>query len=291
MSEKSDKELERKVEKIIEKKSKNGLVAFLTFLLVLVILLFVGYVLIDQKILVLDNNEIKEETKEEVEVNINESWVQSLYEKVSGDGDSANSFHYWRYIANNNNGIASSLDKFEVKNASEVVKMQLVAKNLSDNDLIFYGTCYELSVPDTNSLGAKSACALQREYDGAEAMTYYKRSAVERVYKDLFGEESELDTSVTMRMDYYGGKSYTYVEQYDGYYLYKIITGGVVGPGGYIGKLTSAVKEGNVLKLTETVTEEIYDGSERKEDKTFNFIYTFEQEKDGSYKYISREKI
>lgn len=291
MSEKIDKDLERKVEKIIEKKSKNGSVVFLTVLLVLIVLLFVGYVLVDQRIIVFnDKTQVEEEVKK-IEVNINESWVQSLYEKVSGDGETANAFHYWRYLPNNSNGIVTSLDNFNVKTASEVVKMQLVAKNLSENDLIFYGTCFDLNVPETNSIGAKSACALQKEYDITEAMSYYKKSAVERVYKDLFGEDSELDTSVTMRMDYFGGMSYTYVAQYDGYYLYKIITGGVVGPGGYIGKLTSAVKEGKTLRLTETVTEEIYEGDVRKEDKTFILVYTFEQEEDGSYKYISREKI
>lgn len=71
MSEKVDKDLERKVEKIIEKKSKNGSVVFLTILLVLVVLLFVGYVLIDQKIIVLGNNETQvDETKEEVEESV-----------------------------------------------------------------------------------------------------------------------------------------------------------------------------------------------------------------------------
>ena len=284
MSEKMDKELEKKVEELVEKKTKkknNNLIIFLVMLLVFVFVAFAGYILMDKGIIFSDKKDEKTEEVEPVkeELDINSRLVKELYSYVGGAEG------YWRY-----DSPYDKISDFHFDNASEKVKMQLVSSNLIASDKQYAYNCSDYQIPETNGSG-HSVCKSNDLYGESKYQSFYKKSSVENIYKKLFGKDAKLDTSVDIYMDRWGGVVYTYVAKYDAYFEYLIMTGGT-GPEPYSAKLSKAYKEGNKLYIYEDVKFNLYnDNLEIVKVEKSDMIYTFELDADGMYKFISRVEV
>ena len=113
------------------------------------------------------------------------------------------------------------------------------------------------------------------------------KDVVERIYKTLYGSQANLDLNTIMFTDKNGVGRYKYVQSLDAYILFAIEAGGSSAVE-TTKELTKAEKVGKQIKLYETVTTTSMDDS--KVTTAENYIYTFEQEEDGIYTYISREK-
>ena len=271
----------------MEKKNNSGVI-ILSILLCTVSLGFVFYVLFDQGFIKMNsttgNDEEIVEKEEKQDLDINSRLVRNLYYMVSKETKENNWDLYWQY-----NGLGvTELSDFNISNTNEVVKMQLVAKNL-DNSNKYYYSC-DSTIPDEGTYG-KSICWYNKEYnDYSTSLTYYEKNYVESIYKKLFGADAKLDTSVDIRMDKGGLLSYKYLPAHDKYFVYKSVGGWTSGPGGYTAKLVKAEKEGKKLYIYENVTLEKYDGLNKLPTEEFKMVYTFELEEDGMYKFVSRVK-
>ena len=270
------------------KKNNKGIV-ILSVLLILVILLFAGYVLVDREIISFEknaNNSDVVEKEEKIELDINSRLVQSLYDSVTVDGDGW--FKYWVYSDSRD---TSSFDDFYVESASEQIKMNIVGMNLAESKRKYFN-CSSVNIPKENSFGVSVCYAnTMPGYEGIYTPRSYDREYVEGVYKEIFGKDAKLDTSADIPVNYFGSESYSYVASEGVYVLYVTESGGTGGPGGYTTSLKSATKDGDKLYIYENVKNEIYDDNEVLQ-KTVNFVmvYTFELEDDGMYKFVSRVK-
>lgn len=277
--------MSEKLEKKV-KKNNSGII-ILSILLVLVILIFAFYVLFDQGIIKLGGAKVEEEVKEEVvEVNVKSRLVNYLYNSVANASDGNDWYRFWRY----QNGFTDQLVDFYSKSAPEKVKMQLVAKNINDSFADYIYNCEDGFIPDNNEYG-NSACWYRKEYNEYRAMVSFEREYIESIYKQLFGSDAQLDTSVDFKADLIGASSYKYIPKYDRYFEYQTSGGVTTGPGGYVTKLEKALKEGNKIYIYEDVVVEKYDGNDNKiGTENYYMVYTFELEDDGMYKFISRVK-
>lgn len=266
------------------------------FIIILLILMFGGYILYDQGIIKLDmfnkKEEVKEENKEELDVN--SRVVQTLYNSVTLDSDNADLYKYWIY-ADIRSSLSTEVEDFYADEASEEIKMNIVGQNLIEKRKR-YVNCSTTTIPDKNDRGF-SLCYYEKNASdfggrGFGQQYLFEREYIETIYKSIFGKDAEFDTSVTIRDSRVAGYSYSYVESEDAYFAY-FTEGGHTSGGldGYTTSLDSAVKDGNKIYIYESVKKETYN-SDSVLEKTENFkmIYTFELEDDGMYKFVSRVK-
>lgn len=272
------------MEKEIKEKKSNGSKVVI-FILVVLLLGACTYIAYDKLIVKEDNskNEAVEENKKVKEENldVNSRLIQSLYNKVStGEQtkEEANCRFNYFYI-----------DKdFYADKAEEEQKMELVGYMLNKKHLEYYG--------NTNVIPAK---IVNLNVDNKPTQYYYTKVYVEKLYKDIYGVNSKLDTSVVIHTDSYGVALYSYVEAINGYAEYSAEGGGTCGPEGSYATLTKAVKAGDEIKIFETVNRIAFgddaeiDGIQYKDGQTIsetNYIYTFKLDSDGMYSFVSRIK-
>ncbi len=283
----------------MKQRSNKGLIIGLVISIIL--LLGLGcYVVYDKDLLHLKketSNDIQtpKEENEVKELDINSRLVQTLYNKVSSETEESNWNHFWYYSSEQTKD--GALENFDVKTSSEIVKMQLVAKNLvEENKKII--TCSDYNIPDyapKNSYLKEdrfSLCYTQKEDSIYHSNIFYfqygyKKDYVESIYKELFGPNSKLNTDVPIYTDCLHISSYNYLNATDMYFEYTIEGGGTNGPGGYTAKIAKATQDDEQIKIYETVDE--YNDEKAKVD-TYTFVYTFKLEKDGMYSFVSRMK-
>lgn len=225
-----------------------------------------------------NNKNDKTEVKEE-QLDINSRLVQSLYNKVVSANDNGK---YWMYDYHLNKN--ETTDYF-VSKSDEKTKMNLVGNNLNNNKTTII-EC-DNSIPNTVKIDGydyKSACYARSEGAYGYIPTSYEKSYVEMIYKDLFGNDAKLDTSIDIQFAMYAPEMYHYIESIDKYVLY-VAEGGGTSATTYSGMVTKAIKLGNKLKITEKVTV-----TDPEETKNYNYVYTFKLEDDEMYTFVSREK-
>ena len=263
----------------MEQKSNKGLIIVLV-MFIIICLGLIGYIAYDNGMLakIMNKSDVKEEKKESVkkeetkELDINSRLVQSLYNKISSESEESTWDTYWVY-QNPDNDFNMEED-FNIETSNETIKMQIVYSNLANKNKLNIN-CNEYKIPDDQNA--------------------YSKDYVESVYKSIFGSKSKLDTSVPMRSNFYGLPTYYYIPEYDMYFAYRAELGGVIGTGGYTSKLEKATQKEKQIKLYEKVEkygpkdDDLSTLEEELED-SFTFIYTFEQEEDGMYAFISRVK-
>lgn len=273
-----------------KKKSSIGYI----IVIILLILGFGGYILFDQGLIKLDafnkKSEVKEEAKKE-ELDVNSRLVQSLYNMVTDSDDSYSYTKYWVYSDRGED--QGKIKDFFVDKASEEMKMNIVGLNLSESDKNTE-LCSDISIPAKKD-GRYSLCELHRLYDsGMSRETYYTRSYIETLYKTIFGKDAKLDTSVSIATDWARGSAFNYIEEYDAYFEYQAEgVGGTFPPGGYEGVVAKALKDEDKLIIYENVkftSYQDYDESNQPNIDEFYYVYTFELEDDGMYKFVSRVK-
>lgn len=291
------------------KKKKNVLIIFL-ILLILLVLGLVGYICYDKNLIFNDNkavstsNKLGNKLEKEQKLDINSRLVQTLYNSVTPSDHSC--FRYSIYgMVQDNDYIAAEVPELD--------KMTLVANNLKYD---YYETvsCTDVNVPDVLSINVNgtnvnyySGCSANNpdnyqknsiEQRFIEKM--YSKKYIETIYKNLFGKDAKLDTSVPIT--FYGPTAYFYNKDMDSYikYLYSG-SGGICGPIKYEDEIEKAVLKGDTLKIYEktdvtTGPDDTYDSNGnllKHEDATTStnyHVYTFLRESDGMYKFVSRIK-
>ena len=272
-----------------EKKSKGSLVV----IIILIILLlgacaYIGY----DKFFVKKDNQVSNnnENKGVEKLDVNSRLVQSLYNRVSTGliGKTSSCSLNYMYITGNR----MEVEDFYSDKASEQQKMKLVGNLLSESFRIFANE--EETIPDTINVDDygeyKNAYVTNKELNSQYQETYYTKEYVEAVYKSVYGKNAKLDTSAPIVMDSYGGEIYYYVPSIDKYALYVTVTGQVCPQEAYT-ELVKATKSDKELKIYEKIVtiknDDIIDAGDTADS---NYVYTFELEDDGMYKFVSRVK-
>lgn len=272
-----------------EKKSKGSLVV----IIILIILLlgacaYIGY----DKFFVKKDNQVNNnnENKGVEKLDVNSRLVQSLYNRVSTGliGKTSSCSLNYMYITGTGNG----MEVFYSDKASEQQKMKLVGNLLSESFRIFANE--EETIPDTINVDDygeyKNAYVTNKELNSQYQETYYTKEYVEAVYKSIYGKNAKLDISAPIVMDSYGGEIYYYVPSIDKYALYVTVTGKVCPQEAYA-ELVKATKSDKELKIYEKIVtiknDDIIDAGDTADS---NYVYTFELEDDGMYKFVSRVK-
>ena len=280
-----------------EKKQGKTLVVALV-LFILTTLVACGYIVYD-KVLTKDNNTKEVNTKKEdtKELDINSRLVQSLYRKVKPAGEEGDCRLGWNYDEHHEFGA----DDFNASSAKEEIKMRIVSQNLLENEKEEY-PCDDSAknISNINIPGRINECTGKYSDNsiGAEPRSYYKyynKDYIEAVYKDIFGSDAKLDTSVPLETDGFGIESYYYVNELNQYILYPVEGGGTCGPDGYSEKLLKAEKKNGSIKI---YANWIYKHYGKKANDEINYddekvtktrvVYTFKLEDDGAYSFVSR---
>lgn len=287
-------------------------------IIILVVLLVcsLGYIAYDKilsKSLNKDKNEIDEKSNKVENLDVNSRLVQNLYSKVStGEMSKEDADCYFNYMYDISTDEGNKISDFYANQADEKQKMRILGRLLSSSEErgIYYGE--ESLIPDEiPGEGHKSILAINRDYPGMQYLLeyrkidtqyYYEKSYIDMLYKELYGKNAKLNTSVPISIDQYNISLYYYVPAVDKYLLYMIEGGGTCGPLGDYGTIVKATKNDNEIKIYEKVTEVAtgdFDTEESGKSVSYkdgdilgytNFVYTFEIEDDGMYKYISRVK-
>ena len=274
-----------------ERKSKGSLVVII--ILIILLLGTCAYIGYDKFFVKKDNQVSKNNENKGVEkLDVNSRLVQSLYNRVSigelkKEVGKCDIFMY------------DSDKDFYASTAEEKNKMQFVGNLLTPSKQNEY-VGDESLIPDTipNYDYYESVFSSNKNYGGNSIEYYYDRSYIENLYKEIFGSNAKLDTSVVIEVGEYKAELYHYIPSIDKYVLY-INTSGVGGTCGPWTKdisLQKATKDGNKLKIYETETEFIIGDASDSDDGKYevssknNYVYTFELEDDGMYKFVSRVK-
>lgn len=257
-----------------KKKSSSGLIVLVVILLI-GLLATSGYIVYDK---VIANKETKNNDKEQEKIvdtsekeevlDIDNPYIQSLYYKVTANSENFST--NWMFPENKDNIIISEMD--------EKYKMNLVGINLR-RDSELYVSCSDVPEKQETSY---SACL-----PGSNTYSTKKiaKTEIERVYKDLFGKNAELDTSASINLRQINVEKYYYVASIDAYVLYTLAGGGTTATK-KIGSLTKAVKINDEIKLYEELAITI-EGIQQPSEK---YIYTFKQDDENHYYFYSLEK-
>lgn len=267
-----------------EKKNNNTFLKVLVVVLLLIICFGLGWFGKDyiqesdksEKSSSNNNQNNNSEKVKEVELDIHSSLVQLLYNEVSYDQDEPEPFFGGGLVA-------GGADTFIVKDASEIDKMRFVAKILKGHNK-WYVSPNE--VPDRNDVGhhsVQNVCSQYNDY-------YYTKDQVEKAYHQLYGSGATLDTSVIMNASLFDLERYAYDANTNRYYSYYVDGGGTSGPGGYTSKLVKAVRDGDNLVLYQDVELHYYGGEKDEVKEKFQLVYTFNNEKENEYVFVSRVK-
>lgn len=274
------KELEKtkkiEVKDIKKDETKKSHVILITILIVLLLIAFFGFgyalggtgivnkVKKQQETKETKKDTSKDKTKEETknddstELDINSRLVQFLYNEVTYDpyGEFCN---IWEY------------EKGEEK-------INLLGRNINKIQGKFIQTS---EIPDYSNYSKGST-------EGETKSYYFTKDYIERIYKQLFGKAATLDTSKDIIADGSLSSIYHYDEKSQRYYPYYRIGGSVCGGESEKATLDKATLEGNTLKIYQAI--EYKKLGETEINEKYNYVYTFEKEDDGMYKFIGRTK-
>lgn len=263
----------------MKKKNNNILIV----ILILSLLITCSYIIYDKAFYEENKTTEKKTTqtenkttkKKEENLDVNSRLVQTLYNKVV---ENNNWSKYWMYDSDTSDYLVSKSDM--------KTKMNLVSNNLNSQKIEVI-ECSD-SIPNSikiNDRDYMSACyAISQGATGYSPYAYDK-SYIETIYKDLFGNETQLDTSIDIPSSFGADEIYHYIASLDKYVLYASEGGGGTSASSYSGIITKAVKLGEELKITEKVT--ITNPTSIEE---YIYVYTFKLEDDGMYSFVSRIK-
>lgn len=283
----------------MEEKNKSSVGKVILVILLLILFLVGGF--FGGKYYTESKKEETKETKEEKEVekeeelDINSRLVRYLYNMVTYDAKES-CFNDWEYRASTNIDPKSRTDgnyKYDSSKQGDV-EMNLVGRNISRNQAE-----YEFSLENIPKVEGRLKSEINS--DGSESGTTfsYSKDYVETVYKSIFGAESKIDTSLPIKLDLFGAEELHFDSKSNKYYVSYIETGGTCGPGGLELKFDKAISKGKTLKIYQNVSNISYkpnaDGSisndsKNKIEEKYKYVYTFELEDDGMYKFVSRVK-
>lgn len=220
----------------------------------------------------------------EEELDVNSRLVQSLYNKVVLNEDSAHK--YFMYDDN---------DNYIVNEASEESRLTLAYNNLKNKDIGYVNTA---NLPETTVVPAYSYSSYGMPYHslnsgdvpgmGNDYVSFFSYDDLVLAYKDLFGSDALFTKETPIKTDSYGVLYYIYNESLDGYVPY-ITEGGGTSSFNYTSEITKALKTNNQILIYEEVST-VPLNSNNTISESSTYIYTFNIDDDGMYSFVSRVK-
>ena len=234
-------------------KYKSSIFSFIVFVVVLS-LFFVIYCFINR------DNASRSDTPSVKTIYKDDVLVQTLYNKVH---DFNSSEPFWMY--QNERG---SL----ISNMTESNKMSLVYINLKNSDI--------------SSIDCSSISKTFDNYTCSGNTKSIKLSNVDRVYRELFGNDSKLNKSAIIKADMYGNSIYSYIDEIDSYVLYTSKDQKDISDGSnYQYVLDGVDNSDSEIKIYEEITD-----SSKTSNNVNKYVYTFKLSDNGLYTYYSREE-
>lgn len=208
--------------------------------------------------------------------------------------------HLVAFEEENSEGKADSDGKLDVKSRTVQYLYHEVAFDMSkEKELWQYDDKNEdivaMNVVGMNLNATKAHVGEAPAYDGyekglvqGEAARYFTKDEVESVYKIIYGKDAVLDTSKDINVGKGGLSVYHYDQASGKYYTYHKNGGFTSGPAAETGKLDKAEEDGNRVKVYQKV--DYVDESDSSKNAKYYYVYNFEREADGLYKFINRTK-
>ena len=285
------------------KKQGKGLVVALV-MFIIICLGLIAYILYDKGIILekeeVTKQEITEKKTEQVkekELDINSRLVKSLYNKVY-NGDKYQEGCYMNYIYAH--GEIGKYSDFIVDTATEKEKMVIVGLNINEKEQTYIDCSqYESQIPDVQGEVHRSICRNNKDHNTSDLEVTYSKEYIESVYKDIYGQDAKLDTTVPIEMSVVGVERYYYVPAINKYVKYVVEGGGTCGPNGNTEKLVKATSNGNEVLIYAEVDEITYEANAQgvyviedtyKKENKYVVVYKFQKEEDGMYSFVSRTK-
>ncbi len=233
-------------------KYKSSIFAFGVFLTVLIIFFVVYYFINRDSTSKNNNTSVRSLYKSDV-------LVQTLYSRVH---DFNSSEPFWMY-QNERVDI--------INNLTESNKMSLVYINLKNNDF--------------SNIDCSKIDEVLDNYTCSGNAKSIKLSNVDRVYRELFGNDSNLNKSAIIKADLYGNVVYSYVDKIDSYVLFTSKSPKTISDvSNYQYVLDSVDSTSDEIKIYEVITD-----NSKTSNNTYKYVYTFKLNNDGLYTYYSRE--
>lgn len=255
------------VEQSEKKENKTFHIVLVTSLVALLLVSFIGFGyglgavkivdIMQQHLIAYEKENGGEKTDKEGKLDINSRTVQYLYNEVTYNMDKSKDL--WQYD-----------DKNE-----DVVALNVVGMNLNDRKA-------RLSENDAPAYEGYEAGLSQ-----GELSKYFTKAEVESVLKIVYGKDAVLDTSKDINI-YRGISVYHYDQATDRYYSYHKVGGFVSGPVSETGTLDKAVQDGSRVNIYQKV--DYVDESDSSKNTKYYYVYHFEKDTDGMYKFINRTK-
>lgn len=197
-------------------------------------------------------------------INTDSRISRQLYKKVH---DFDNKSPFWMY-SDDELGLISEM--------KETTKMSLVYVNIKLNDLKGIACS---SIPDIEEYD---------NYECKENTVSISKEIVEDIYRDLFGNESKLSTSVVMKADEKGNQAYFYEKELESYVLlHRKNEIEVENNHIYKYEFIKAVNIDEKIVLYEVISDK---NKETGRIKRNRYVYTFVKDNDGLYNYYNIEK-
>lgn len=258
----------------MKQESSNSKLFLVAIFLVLVFVIYIayqkGFILQSNKDTNNPNNNQTEKKKETKSLKADSRLVTYLYNEVTYDVNSC--VGMWEYT-----GGTKNQNEFIADGGSEVIKMRLVGRLLAESN----AKEIEVSkVPEKEKMEKVSPTQANSEYSH-----YYTYDYVQSIYKQIFGEGARPDKEVGIEMDPAGGVVYYYDKASSKYYPYYNLTGSECEKTKENTKIKKAEIKDNAIIIYQS-------GTWREEGKSadkYTYVYKFEKEADGLYKYVSRK--
>lgn len=248
-------------------KNKSNSIPIILIISILIILLGFGYALGGTNIVIKVHKQNKEEKTEKKEtktikdLDTKSRLVQYLYNEVTYDLEEPSCFKIWEYE-----------NKDEDK-----VKMNILGKNINTRNGHRIMTT---QIPAYKDYGTGTV-------EGEVVSYYFTLNEIERIYKMIYGKDAKIDTSKDITISK-AGSIYHYDSNTQRYYPYYILGGAVCGGIGEKAILSKAVQSNNTIKIYQDVV--YVEGENQQTKEEYKYVYTFEKEEDGMYKFIGRTK-
>ena len=252
--------------------SSNSKLYLVAILLVVVFAVYIAY----QKGLILKpkqeentNNVETEQKKASKSLSADSRLVTFLYNEVTYDVNSC--YGMWEYT-----GGAKNQNEFIADGGNEIIKMRLVGRLLAD------GNARDV---DISKVPKKEDYFKVPPESTSETSHYYSFDYVQSIYKQLFGSGARVDKNVGIQMDVAGGMVYYLDTATKKYYPYYKIVGGECGPTNETTRIKKAEMKNNSILIYQSASWK----EEGKSTDKYIYVYKFEQESDGLYKFVSRK--
>lgn len=254
----------------IEQKKKSNLGLYIIAILLIAVL--IGYIGYEKGFLKFNRGVQQQEekkTNEPTKLDTKSRLVRSLYNEVTYDVASCEGL--WEYT-----GGKRSNNEFIAKGTQEEIKMRLVYRLMSKS------AARETDIANVPDYSTYSKVDINNP---SQTSHYYSFNYVEGLYKQIFGSSAKIDEKIDIEADPAGHLVYKYDSTSKNYYPYYTDKEFTCNAGLESTLIEKAEQKDNIITIYQSA---VYK-EEGKAKENYFYVYKFEKEDDGLYKFVSRK--